>query len=407
MSSSIIKVLIVDDERLVRNLLIKRIDWTSIGMQIIGEAASGEDAIVLAEKYSPDLIFTDICMSNMDGIQFADYIIKKYPNIKVVVITGYDDFKYAQRSIKTGIKDYILKPIDDEVVLSTALKLKQEIEGERLAFSEYSSLKKQLCENKAFFVERLLNRLIQPNIVVEEVESQMSYLDFKFGSHMFQAAVIEILFRHQSDKAKDVEEIIYVTRILDTLKLFFKDNADIFVFFDMNYRITIINNGQENILEETILQVKTDVLSDLKYLHSIGIGTIKAGIENIEKSYKEALEALNQTKGKKPNKLIDDISEYIRLNLDDSELSLTKIAQVFFINSSYLSRVFKKETGINFMEYLTKLRIEEAKILLKNTDLMAYEVGEKIGISDSSYFSTCFKKYTGMSVSEYKKGKDF
>jgi two-component system response regulator YesN len=111
----------------------------------------------------------------------------------------------------------------------------------------------------------------------------------------------------------------------------------------------------------------------------------------------------NYNSFKKHNKLIDDITNYVRENIEDTEMSLSKVSHVFFINSSYLSRIFKKEMGINFMEYLTKLRIDKAKMLIKNTDLKAYEIAEKVGISDPSYFSTCFKKYTGVSISEYKK----
>ncbi|MGK0465598.1 response regulator transcription factor [Clostridium sp.] len=254
MSSNTIKVLIVDDEHLVRNLLKICIDWNSIGMEIIGEAASGEDAIELVCKYQPELIFTDICMNNMDGIEFADSVMKSYPNIKVVVISGYDDFKYAQRCIRAGIKDYLLKPINDEMVLETALKMKKSIEEEREALSA-------------------------------------------------------------------------ITREHDIYNL----------------------------------------------------------------------------PGKKSNKFIDEITEYVKLNYGDCELTLSKVAHVFFINASYLSRIFKKEMGINFMEYLVRIRIERAIMLLNNMDLKAYEIGEKVGISDSSYFSTCFKKNTGYSISEYRR----
>lgn len=258
MSSNTIKVLIVDDERLVRNLLKICIDWNSIGMEIIGEATSGEEAIELVDKYQPELVFTDICMNNMDGIEFTEYVLKKYPNIKVVVISGYDDFKYAQRSIRAGIKDYILKPINDEVLLKTVLRMKKEIEEDLEAISAYTITKEQIPQN--------------------------------------------------------------IPR-------------------------------------------------------------------------------------KKNNKLIDDIAEYVKINFGDSELSLSKVAHVFFVNASYLSRIFKKEMGINFMEYLVEIRIGKAIMLFNDMELKAYEIGEKVGISDSSYFSTCFKKYTGFSISEYRKTK--
>jgi two-component system response regulator YesN len=532
MSSNIIKVLIVDDEYLVRNLLKKCIDWESINVRIIGEASSGEDAIDLVYKCQPDLIFTDICMTNMDGIEFADFVIKKYPNIKVVVISGYDDFKYAQRSIQAGIKDYLLKPINDDVVLNTVLKIKKEINEERESISEYSILKKQFVENLPFLKERLFNRLIHLNKDIDEVKTQMDYLNFKFKYDNFQVAVMDIILKYQDNYSK--KETIYDTKILDKLKKYLKQYEDINIFLDNDYRIIIIDNGKKSIFKKTFNDIKVDILSTLKYHYCIGIGSIKNGIENIEKSYEEALEALNYRiilgqnsvikyddinlsngtqdnvtikiddklqvyflsgsekmiqniidgifekkdilinmpinnikeyafsyisiiletlkefdrdveefnlkkysiykqifefdtipdikkyvmdisskaleiikyhKSKKSNKLMDDITEYVKLNLGDCELSLSKAAQVFFINPSYLSRIFKKEMKVNFMEYLSKLRIDKAIMLLNNTDLKAYEIGEKVGFSDSSYFSTCFKRYTGVSISEYKKIK--
>jgi len=530
MGTNIIKVLIVDDEHLVRSLLRRCIDWKSIGMEIIGEATSGEEAINLADKYRPDLVFTDICMANTDGIEFADIIIKKYPNIKVVVISGYDDFKYAQRSIRVGIKEYLLKPIDDEVVLKTALKMKVEIEKEREVIYEYNIFKKQFAENLPFLEERLFNRLIHPSINIVELERQMDYLHLKFKNENFQLVVIEIILGNEDNYTK--KEKIYDIKIVDKLEAYLKKYLDIYIFFDDNYNIVIINNGDEINFEEALANIEDNTLKNIKCSYSVGIGTIKHRIENIEKSYNEALVALNYRtilgknfvikyenisfnkeigentiikiddklelyflagseemiqkiidgvfknkaniinisinkikeyafsyistifealkelnidikelhsgkfsiyedifeldtipdikkyitdmsyktirvinyhKSKKPNKLIDDITKCLKLNLGDSELSLSKIAQIFFINPSYLSRMFKKEMKVNFMEYLVKLRIDKAIMLLNSTDLKAYEIGEKVGIADPSYFSTCFKKYTGVSVSEYRK----
>lgn len=532
MSSNSIKVLIVDDEHLVRSLLKRCIDWNSIGMEIIGEASSGEDAIELVDKYKPDLVFTDICMTNIDGIEFADYVIKKYTNIKVVVISGYDDFKYAQRCIRVGIKDYLVKPIDDEVVLEIALKMKIEIEQERESTAEYTILQRQFIKNVPFLKERLFNRLIHSIVDINEVKRQMNYLNFKFKHDNFQVAVILIILKKQDSYVE--KDTIYYNKILNELKEYLKQNEDTYIFFDDNYRITIINSSQEDIFQKDFKDNKVNVLSSFKCCYSIGIGTRKNSIENIEKSYKEALDALNYRiilgnnsvikyndinltvesqedktikiddklkvyflsgsakiiqnnidviferkdtlftmsiinikeyafsyvstileiikeldidlielhskkyniyeeifeldtipaikkyvmdisskaieiinyyKSKKSNKLIDDISKYMKLNFGDCELSLSNVAHVFFINPSYLSRIFKKEMGVNFMDYLISLRLDKAIMLLNNMDLKAYEVGEKVGIPDSSYFSTCFKRYTGFSISEYKKVK--
>lgn len=95
-----LKVLIVDDEYLIRNLLKMRIDWEQQGMQIIGEAANASDALDFVDKHRPDIIFTDIYMPSIDGIEFSTRVLQMYPDIKVVVVTGHDEFEYAHKSIK-------------------------------------------------------------------------------------------------------------------------------------------------------------------------------------------------------------------------------------------------------------------------------------------------------------------
>ena len=89
-------------------------------------------------------------------------------------------------------------------------------------------------------------------------------------------------------------------------------------------------------------------------------------------------------------------------HISEPELSLASAAKVFYLNSSYLSRIFKKETGRSFVEYLTDLRIEKAKLLLKNSDLKIYEIAERVGIDNPNYFGILFKKVEGCSPLEYR-----
>jgi two-component system response regulator YesN len=105
----------------------------------------------------------------------------------------------------------------------------------------------------------------------------------------------------------------------------------------------------------------------------------------------------------KTNKVVSEIIEYLSNNLSNYKLSLTYVAKLFYLNVSYLSRIFKNETGHTFIEYLTRERIEKSIRLFQDTDLMVYEVAEKVGIPDPNYFGKCFKKQTGMSVNDFKK----
>ena len=102
------------------------------------------------------------------------------------------------------------------------------------------------------------------------------------------------------------------------------------------------------------------------------------------------------------NKLIHTILQYLNENLSNSTLTLKKIAEINYVNPSYLSRIFKEVTQMNFVDYLATLRIEKAKRLLQTGNLRIYEIAESVGISDPNYFSKLFKKYTNMTPAQYK-----
>lgn len=100
---------------------------------------------------------------------------------------------------------------------------------------------------------------------------------------------------------------------------------------------------------------------------------------------------------------IEDVKKFILKNISNVDLSLKFVSEHFYVNSSYLSRIFKLKTGNNFSEYVTNVRMKIAMDMLKNSDAKSSEIARKIGIDDPNYFSTCFKKYTGSSIKEFKK----
>lgn len=261
------KVMIIDDEYLIRNLIKNCIDWNEIGIEIVAEASNAVEALNLINKEKPDIILTDINMPITDGLDMSKWILEKYPDIKVIVITGYGDFEYAKRSIKLGISDFILKPIDEDELRNSVLKLKSEILNEYLKKKEYINIK---------------------------------------------------------------EKMVAFNDIID------------------------LNNTSE--VEDTNLNV-------------------------------------------------EQIKKFIVKNISNRELSLKLVADYFFVNPSYLSRVFKEKTDETFSEYIVDTKVKIATEMLKNPNAKAYEISKKIGIDDPNYFSNWFKKCTGLSIKEYKKQK--
>lgn len=147
--------------------------------------------------------------------------------------------------------------------------------------------------------------------------------------------------------------------------------------------------------------------NELPYSHIFQIDTLINMEKYIKNLMISTIKSIKIIRFRKSKKIIDEITDYIRINFSDSNLYLSDIASRFYVNPSYLSRIFKQETGQSFTEYLLRLRMEKAVEFLKETEMKAYQVAEVVGIKDPYYFSNCFKKFTGLSVNDYKKINGF
>lgn len=124
-------LLLVDDEEEVVQIIIKKMDWEALGFTVVGYASNGVKALEMVEEYQPDVVMTDIKMPYMDGIELTKRIKERYPETKILVFTGFDEFEYAREAVHIGVEEYILKPINamelSEVFTQLRKKLEQEI----------------------------------------------------------------------------------------------------------------------------------------------------------------------------------------------------------------------------------------------------------------------------------------
>lgn len=165
--------------------------------------------------------------------------------------------------------------------------------------------------------------------------------------------------------------------------------------FNKNYKILIVSAYDEFEYARKGIQIGVcDFI--LKPLRKKEIADSLTRVKN-EFLKEEQVDVVNKPK------LISQVKEYISNNIADSQLSLFTVAQEFFVNSSYLSRQFKKELGETFSEYLLRIRIEKSILYFESTEMKAYEISEKVGIPDAKYFGKCFKKITGKSIQEFKR----
>ncbi|WP_427181105.1 response regulator [Paenibacillus sp. TC-CSREp1] len=293
-----LKVLIVDDEYLIRNLLRMRIDWQQQGMQIIGEASDAAEALEQVEQLHPDIVFTDIYMPKMDGIELSERILECYPNIKIVVVTGHDEFEYARQSVKLGISDFILKPIRASELLQVTAKLRASIKQERGREIELVKLREEMERSLPYLKERFVNQWLQGALHEEEVREQMRFFDISIPSGMpeSQIAVIEI---DAPVHPYVTEEIPIMLRLqgLQHVQAYYHENPHIIIVNDTHNRIVTLSIASQDSLvaQMELLQEKLQhslALEGIAVQVTVGIGQEHAGWEGVCTAYREACRAL-------------------------------------------------------------------------------------------------------------------
>lgn len=418
-----LKVILVDDETLICKLICMKVNWKLLDMVVIEKFSSSKKALDRVPALKPDIIITDICMPGMNGLEFSEKCINLLPNVKVIILTGYDEFNYAMQSIHVGVADYILKPVNGEKLNDSLMQVKERILKERMKAEKYEELVAQIEQNLPVFCENFLNQIITTPVSSEIFRKKMR--DFHKWIHpsneSVQAAIVEInkpISRVAGGGEND--EIILYMKARGYIEHFFERDSYMLFWRDSIGRITILSNNQELHFVDALEVLKKMLITNLQCLITIGIGTVKQSYERIDESYREAAEALqykvvekenslifyeglSECREKKSGSRIHEIVRYMNENLNDPDLSMNKVAQHLFISTGHLGRMMKKCTGKTYCEYLSELRFSKAKELLGNTSLRGYEIGERIGILDSHYLSIWFKKMSGCSLSEYRK----
>jgi len=154
------KILFVDDEEEVRKSIIKLMDWNALGFEIAGEAENGREALEKVTSLEPDVVITDIQMPYMDGLQLAEALQKEYPEKKVVLFSGYDEFEYAKQAIRLGVTGYILKPINIGELTAVLQKLRDSIDRELEEKRDVNALRESYRRAYPVLREKFVNEWV-------------------------------------------------------------------------------------------------------------------------------------------------------------------------------------------------------------------------------------------------------
>lgn len=504
-SGDLCKVLIVDDEILIRQGIKHYLNWEQEGFLIAGEASNGQEALELIEATKPHIVLTDIVMPIMDGEELTRILKERYPDIEIIILSSFGEFDYVRSAFQSGVVDYILKPKLDGEGLLKALKtaaaripsfqpvdslqnetvhigpmIEKLVSGYEVDYDEpslkayypYSHFVLLAVDTKNHPSKGDLASLINkaclkpiPEAASYSVQYDPDTLVFVFNLNKesitalkraaagFAESMPDAAFAMSHEFSQlsqigtacktDLIPLLSYRFYLPDMALIMKEDLPQLQAQEVNFNLDWFNGEfkRKNFeaafryLEDHIQVVSqyytTDVfefktvLGNMIFNITILLGNMDYDVKELQnhkytyfksiegaKSAGEAVSHLNRflsevkkglfTGEDQPNLNMKRLMDYLKEHYREP-LTLTDVARHFHFNPSYLSSYFSSHNKESFVEYINRLRIEEASKLLLQDAAAISEISSMVGYSDHSYFCKVFKKITGLSPSQYKR----
>ncbi|WP_270165269.1 response regulator transcription factor [Paenibacillus sp. SYP-B4298] len=353
--SMVVHAIIVDDEQWNREMIKTFGAWDTHGIHLVGEAEDGEEAIRLLHEQEVHIIMTDMNMPGIDGIGLLQYLNEYYPAVRIIVISGYDDFHYTRQAIRSKADEYLLKPVDPQELNAVLLQCRDKV---------IASLQEERILTAAPRLE-LLHALqaIKPVLAAH-------YNDLNAAG--VQESLME-LERQIAELGAAPEEL---QRIAQELELLLDE-------------LRQLNSQPETGSEQPQLQ-QASTWSQL--------------LQQALQLYAASLEQLTVQRRNKNRLNLEEIRHILDERWAEN-MKLDALAKTFFVSKEYLSKAFKQEYGVNLTDYLTRLKMEHARRLLTEEGLSIRSVAELCGYEELGYFYRVFKKHYGQSPGEMRKGE--
>lgn len=545
-----LKIFLAEDEVVVRETIKRMIPWEELGFELVGEAADGEMALPLLIRQQPDLLITDIKMPFMDGLTLARLAKKEIPGLKVVILSGYDDFNYAKQAIGIGVEDYLLKPITKNALIERLSEIRSRYEDEKTQKEYYEKFQREMQAYEKNSSRDFFEALVGGSMDMMEVYKRAEKLGLDIVAEAYNVLIFTMNCDEDFSGQRD-EYSSWEAESLELLENFFAGHSSAMLFRSNIFSYGVLLKGQRETIEENtrvcvdeirkilsrqdgrrewFLAVgqSVDRLSQIQksyhtasrafsqrylydenilyydemetmehpggqaetednaYLQKVDVNALNPAIlqkflsnglqeetENFVKDYfyaigqepmeslvfrnyvilnvrfsvisfikglgcdtnemesadteevlaesgknmesaiayakkmiSQAIEIRDQNSGNKNRSILKTAVDFIDSHYMDEEISLNTVANVANVSSNHFSALFSQNMGQTFIEYLTTLRMNKAKELLRCTGMRSSEIAGEIGYKDAHYFSYLFKKTQGMTPSDYRKARE-
>lgn len=292
------RIILVDDEEEVRKGIIRKIDWEALGFQVVGDAENGQDALEKIEQLEPDVVMTDIRMPYMDGLTLTSWIRQKYPSVKVLIFSGFDDFEYAQKAIKLNVTEYILKPVNVEELTRILNRVRENLDQEIEQRRDVDLLRESYLSSLPILRELFLNDMVRGNMSAENIRQKLEeYKIDILGAEKWLTAVINVeneaseetgLTLHQE---KELIPISVKSLLEDNLKDYCR-----FTAFNSAVGVTLIAAVDGERKQTSLIDLLGDICKEIKRILqvtvTIGIGYFSRELEQLPAAYQSAVDAL-------------------------------------------------------------------------------------------------------------------
>ncbi len=185
-----LRVFLVEDESIIRETLRDTVPWAQCGYSFAGEAGDGEMALPLIRQAKPDVLITDIRMPFMDGLALSRLVLQEFPDMKVIIISGYDDFEYARQAIGIGVERYLLKPITKNALMTVLDEVREKIEGERARMNYTAQFRREAQDYEQYARRRLFEEIVSGRLPVPQIYERAEKLGLDLRAQAFTIALI-------------------------------------------------------------------------------------------------------------------------------------------------------------------------------------------------------------------------
>lgn len=300
-----LRVILLDDEVLIRKLIRMKMDAKRLDLEIVGEFSNAEDALQNVDELRPDIVISDICMPEVDGLSFSEQITKMFPNVKIIIVTGYNDFEYARRSLKVGVFDYLMKPVQTEELNNALEKAAQEIYSERSKLEKEEQMLKEREQNLPLLRDTLINQILMNNQETAAIRDKLADYGIRVSNGKREGLYVGLIVVRES--INNPESLGHVK---EEVELFFQSETGIYILLDAWGRVIIICYEENASFLDCFELLVRMIREKWNYHIQTGISSRHNNLNQLRDAYVNALESMKEMHERKKDEKDDSVSKF-------------------------------------------------------------------------------------------------